>query len=191
MARYLSVAHQTAASAMAAMRSDPGGVFLTSDLADYLGVEPGDPVQVLFARGTKQQKLSEMRVIGLFERLPGFPEGADVLANLQRQVRLIPSTTASFFLARRRLNMEGERSGLYPRAQQGDRLNVEVVLRSKRSVSPDSRRVMIGRYSLKRPMRCSKSSPNARCSFVWLPAPMPRMQAIPLSHSRRSNSRRE
>jgi uncharacterized protein (DUF58 family) len=42
---------------------------------------------------------------------------------------------ASFFLARRRLRMEGERSGLYPRAQQGDRLNVEVVLRSKRAVS--------------------------------------------------------
>jgi uncharacterized protein (DUF58 family) len=42
---------------------------------------------------------------------------------------------ASIFLARRRLNMEGERSGLYARAQQGDRLNVEVVLRAKRSVS--------------------------------------------------------
>ena len=41
-----------------------------------------------------------MKVIGLFERLPGFPEGADVLANLQRQVTLIPSTNASFFLAR-------------------------------------------------------------------------------------------
>jgi len=41
-----------------------------------------------------------MRVIGLFERLPGFPEGADVLANLQREVHLIPSTNASFFLAR-------------------------------------------------------------------------------------------
>jgi len=91
---------QTAASAMAAMRRDPGGVLLTSDLADYLGVEPGDPVQVLFARGTRQQTLSDMRVIGLFERLPGFPEGADVLANLQRQVTLIPSTNASFFLAR-------------------------------------------------------------------------------------------
>jgi putative ABC transport system permease protein len=90
---------QTAASAMDALRRDPGGVFLTTDLADYLAVEPGDPVKVLFARGTKQQKLSEMKVIGLFERLPGFPEGADVLANLQRQVSLIPSTNASFFLA--------------------------------------------------------------------------------------------
>jgi putative ABC transport system permease protein len=41
-----------------------------------------------------------MRVIGLFERLPGFPEGADVLANLRRQVELIPATNANFFLAR-------------------------------------------------------------------------------------------
>jgi len=90
----------TPASAMDALRRDPRSVFLTSDLADYLGVEPGDPVKVLFARGTKEQKLSDMKVIGLFERLPGFPEGADVLANLQRQVRLIPSTNTSFFLAR-------------------------------------------------------------------------------------------
>lgn len=91
---------QTAASAMDALRRDPGGVLLTTELADFLAVEPGDPVKVLFARGTKEQKLSDMKVVGLFERLPGFPEGADVLANLQRQVSLIPSTNASFFLAR-------------------------------------------------------------------------------------------
>jgi putative ABC transport system permease protein len=91
---------QTAASAMEALRRDPGGVFLTTELADFLAVEPGDQVKVLFARGTKEQKLSDMKVTGLFERLPGFPEGADVLANLQHQVRLIPSTNASFFLAR-------------------------------------------------------------------------------------------
>jgi putative ABC transport system permease protein len=91
---------QTAAGAMDALRREEGGVFLTTDLADYLAVEPGDPVKVLFARGTKQQQLADMKVIGLFERLPGFPEGADVLANLRRQVSLIPSTNASFFLAR-------------------------------------------------------------------------------------------
>jgi putative ABC transport system permease protein len=90
----------TAAAAMDALARDPGGVFVGSELADLLALEPGDPVKVLFARGTKQQKLSDMKVLGLFERLPGFPEGANVLANLQRQVRLIPSTNASFFLAR-------------------------------------------------------------------------------------------
>jgi putative ABC transport system permease protein len=91
---------ETAPGAMDALREEPDGVFLSEELADFLAVEPDDQVNVLFARGTKEQKLSEMTVIGLFERLPGFPEGADVLANLQQQVRLIPSTNASFFLAR-------------------------------------------------------------------------------------------
>jgi uncharacterized protein (DUF58 family) len=40
-----------------------------------------------------------------------------------------------FVLARRRIRMEGQRSGLFPRAQQGDRMNVEVVLRSRRAMS--------------------------------------------------------
>jgi len=89
----------TARSAMDALAQQPGGVLLTEDLADTLDVEPGDDVQVLFARGTQQQKLSELKVIGLFTRLPGFPEGVDVLVNLKRQMQLIPSTNATFFLA--------------------------------------------------------------------------------------------
>ena len=89
----------TAASAMEALQRQPNGVFLGIELADRLDVEPGDDVQVLFARATKEQQLSEMKVIGLFERLPGFPEGVDLLVNIQRQMRLIPSTNATFFLA--------------------------------------------------------------------------------------------
>ena len=84
---------------MDALERQPGGVFLGSELADLLDVEPGDDVQVLFARATKNQKLTEMKVIGLFERLPGFPDGVDVLVNIQRQMQLIPSTNATFFLA--------------------------------------------------------------------------------------------
>ena len=42
---------------------------------------------------------------------------------------------AGFVLAARRLRMEGQRSGLFPRAQQGDRLNVEVILRARRGIS--------------------------------------------------------
>jgi putative ABC transport system permease protein len=89
----------TAASAMDALAHQPGGVLLTEDLADNLDVEAGDEVQVLFARGTQQQKLSELKVIGLFQRLPGFPEGVDVVVNIKRQMQLIPSTNATFFLA--------------------------------------------------------------------------------------------
>jgi putative ABC transport system permease protein len=89
----------TAANAMDALQRQPGGVLLTEDLADTLDVDVGDPVQVLFARGTQDQKLSKMKVIGLFLRLPSFPEGVDVVVNIQRQMELIPSTNATFFLA--------------------------------------------------------------------------------------------
>ncbi len=41
----------------------------------------------------------------------------------------------SYALAPRRLQLTGERSGLYPRAQEGDRLDVEVKLLAKRTVS--------------------------------------------------------
>jgi len=89
----------TAADAMDALQRQPAGVFLGSEFADLLDVEPGDDVQVLFARGTNDQKLSEMKVIGLFDRLPGFPEGVDVLVNIHHQMELIPSTNTTFFLA--------------------------------------------------------------------------------------------
>ena len=88
----------TAASAMEALQRQPDGVYVGIELADRLDVEPGDDVQVLFARATKEQQLSEMKVIGLFERVPGFPEGVDLLVNIQRQMQLIPSTNATFFL---------------------------------------------------------------------------------------------
>jgi uncharacterized protein (DUF58 family) len=48
---------------------------------------------------------------------------------------LVLLLVAGFILAARRLRMEGERSGLYSRAQQGDRLNVEVVLRARRGIT--------------------------------------------------------
>ena len=89
----------TAANAMDALERQPGGVLLEIEFADLLDVEPGDEVQVLFARATQNQKLSEMNVIGLFQRLPGFGEGVHVLANIERQMELIPSTNATFFLA--------------------------------------------------------------------------------------------
>ena len=47
----------TAASAMDALQRQPDGVYLGIELADRLDVEPGDDVQVLFARATKEQQL--------------------------------------------------------------------------------------------------------------------------------------
>lgn len=41
----------------------------------------------------------------------------------------------AYFLVPKRLKLEGDRSGLFPRVQEGDRLDVEVRLRAKRTVS--------------------------------------------------------
>lgn len=41
----------------------------------------------------------------------------------------------AYFLAPRKLKIEGERAGLFPRAQEGDRLDVELKLRAKRRVT--------------------------------------------------------
>ncbi len=41
----------------------------------------------------------------------------------------------SYTLAPRRLKLEGERAGLYPRAQEGDRIDVEVQLTARRGIS--------------------------------------------------------
>jgi len=41
----------------------------------------------------------------------------------------------SYLIAPRRLRLEGTRAGLFPRAQEGDRLDVEVQLRARRGVS--------------------------------------------------------
>jgi putative ABC transport system permease protein len=90
---------RTAASAMAALRADPRAVLVDTQAADELDVERGDEVQVLLARGTKQQVLETMHVIGLFKRFPGFPEGTNLVANLDFYERQTGLKDIDFFLA--------------------------------------------------------------------------------------------
>jgi putative ABC transport system permease protein len=90
----------TSAGAMAALRRDPHGLLVDTQTADELSVEQGDRVKVLLARGTKRQKLATFRVIGLFERFPGFPEGTNLVADLGRYQDATGMRRADFFLAR-------------------------------------------------------------------------------------------
>ncbi len=72
----------SAAGTMSALRAEPRGVLIEVTTADNLRIEKGDRVQVLLARGTKRQALVTLRVVGLFERFPGFAQGASLVANL-------------------------------------------------------------------------------------------------------------
>jgi putative ABC transport system permease protein len=90
----------TAGGALTDLSEDPTGALLSAEMADFLSVTPGDSILVLFAQGTDAEATSEMHVLGLFRRLPGFPDGADVMVNLVQLERLIPSTVPDFFLVR-------------------------------------------------------------------------------------------
>jgi len=89
-----------ASAALARLAQDPTALYLSTDMADFLRVEVGDPVEVLLARATDHQVQAPMRVVGLFERLPGFPDGAEALMSLAEHERRVPAKAPDFFLAR-------------------------------------------------------------------------------------------
>ncbi len=78
----------------------PGAAFLSATRADDLSISVGDRVQVLLARGTKQQKLKTFDVVGLFDAFPGFPEGLDVVVNRSTYRSATALERVDFFLAR-------------------------------------------------------------------------------------------
>ncbi len=89
----------TAAQALAHLAARPDGILIDPDSADVLKVGPGDRVDVVLARGTKHQVLRRMTVVGLFTRLPGFPEGLQAVANISYYMKQTGLNRVDFFLA--------------------------------------------------------------------------------------------
>ena len=104
-----SFARSSASTAIAELRTDPSGLLVRSSRADDLSIEIGDDVQVLLARGTKQQTLRPFRVVGVFDTFPGFPQGVDIVANIETYQAATGFTDADFFLAR---TTESSRAGV-------------------------------------------------------------------------------
>lgn len=90
----------TARAALATLQAHPSRVLIRADVADGLKLKIGDRAEVLLARGTRHQKLRTMRVAGSFTRLPGFPEGVDVVVDLGFFQRTTGIRDVDFFLAR-------------------------------------------------------------------------------------------
>lgn len=82
------------------LQRDPSTLFMSADMADFLQVQVGDEVKVLLARATDDQVEIPMQVVGLFDRLPAFPDGADALMSLPEFERRVPAKEPDFFLAR-------------------------------------------------------------------------------------------
>jgi putative ABC transport system permease protein len=74
-------------------------ILLSADMAAFLHVAPGDTIHVLLARATPDQTEIELTVRGLFERLPGFPDGADAVMNIADHEASVPGKNPDFYLA--------------------------------------------------------------------------------------------
>jgi putative ABC transport system permease protein len=89
-----------AARSLARLARHPKTILVNPEIADFLNVEVGDTVHALLARSTEQQIEVPLRIDGLFERLPGFPDGADALMAISGHFAAVPGKNPDFFLAR-------------------------------------------------------------------------------------------
>jgi ABC-type lipoprotein release transport system permease subunit len=90
----------SAAAAMVALQVHRRDLLVNAMTADDLQVKNGDSVHVLFVRGTKNQRLMTLQIVGLFTTLPGFPQGVDLVANLDYYQQAVGTTDVDFFLVR-------------------------------------------------------------------------------------------
>ena len=90
----------SATGALTALEADPRGALLEASTADHFKVQKGDRVQVLFARGTTRQVMVTLRVLGLFDRLPGLAQGANLVVNLGFYETATGLNTTDFYLLR-------------------------------------------------------------------------------------------
>jgi len=88
-----------AAAALRSLHNDPGAVLVSTEMAQFLKAKPGDVLHVLMARGTDAQVEVDLHIAGLFDRLPGFPDGADAMMSIHQYITHVPSKTPDFFLA--------------------------------------------------------------------------------------------
>ncbi len=90
---------EAAAALLPLLDGDPNAILLSAEMADFLRAEVGDPLNTLLARSTSEQVETQLMIVGLFERLPGFPSGADAIMNIGAHTELVPAKNPDFFLA--------------------------------------------------------------------------------------------
>jgi putative ABC transport system permease protein len=119
---------RSARASLGALAANPRGMLLEVGVAESLQMKVGDEAPVLLARGTHDQQTVGLRVLGLFRRMPGFPEGATILANLSTYTAATRRQRADVFLASAvggagglRRAVDALRSG----PGRADRLNIE------------------------------------------------------------------
>ena len=87
------------ATKLTMLKSDPSAVLVSEEMATFLKAKVGDRLDVLLVRATDRQVEVPLRITGLYERLPGFPEGVDAVMSLDAHMAAVPTKTPDFFLA--------------------------------------------------------------------------------------------
>ncbi|MDH4133008.1 MAG: ABC transporter permease, partial [Gemmatimonadota bacterium] len=82
-----------------ALATSPNTILVSRDMAAFLRAQPGDRLEVLLARATPDQVAIDLTIAGVFDRLPGFPDGADAVMNIDLHARTVPTKPPDFFLA--------------------------------------------------------------------------------------------
>lgn len=85
--------------ALLSLEDAPDTILLSEEMAGFLKVEPGDTLHVLVARATDDQVEIDLVFTGMFERIPGFPDGAEAVMSLAAHTEAVPSKPPDFFLA--------------------------------------------------------------------------------------------
>lgn len=88
-----------AAAMMHMLEVDPTAVLVSQEMAAFLKAVPGDTLRALLVRATPDQVEVKLHIVGLFQRLPGFPEGADAVMSIQEHTAQVPDKMPDFFLA--------------------------------------------------------------------------------------------
>jgi putative ABC transport system permease protein len=89
----------SAADTLSALGADPRGLLVDTETADDLSVEQGDTVTIILALATRRETQERFHVVGLFDRFPGFPEGANLVVNRRRYEQATELRRVDFFLA--------------------------------------------------------------------------------------------
>ena len=88
----------SASLALGLLQDRPDTILLSRDIAKFIKVDIGTKIHVLLGRNTPEQVEVPTEVVGLFDRLPGFPEGADALMNIHTYLAKVPSAKTAFLL---------------------------------------------------------------------------------------------
>ncbi len=123
----------SAKASLAKLDPKSKAMLISYDMADFLQVKEGEKVNVLLGKGTPQQVDVEFVVAGLYNNLPGFPDGADAIMNIAVHEALVPAVPVTFFLARTRDTSEAYVKKAVRSLQNGVGAEASLVIESRLS----------------------------------------------------------